>query len=364
MSSPRQRFLDYVRHKPGTRPIVSPFLPKPGLVTNTLHYLGLPSGLDPIENEIALSQVLDYEPMFYAGCTQFLFPWQKDETLSDPNTIVWVLPTTKGVWIRNLPRGRELYGDEANFPLKTKSDHAKLVATCEHIKERETEMRIYFREWRERVGENGVIIIGHPHITWLGDQIGPQTMIFHATDYPETFERSMDAIYKAACFIFKIAMGEGIDFMSEASYGLEMISPKQFETQDVRYTSLLAQWTHDHGGLFWYHNCGKTRTLIRSGKFKLLGADVIETIAPPPEGDNDLAESRHALDPAICSKGNLSLGLLRDGTPEAVTQATKAMISAVKGYAHILSTADAVYAETPPKNFVAFLRTARGETIG
>jgi hypothetical protein len=357
--SPRQRFLDYVRHQPGARPVVSPFLPKPGLITSTLRYLGLSSSEDPIEDELALSRALDYEPMFYAPCTQFIFPWREDGHSADPNTRTWVLPTTQGEWVREIPRGREAYGDENNYPVKTVQDHTKLVATCEQVVERETEIWSYFNAWRERIGENGVIIIGHPHIPWLGDQIGPQTMIFHAADYPVVFERSMDAIFQAACIIFTIAMEQGIDFMSEASYGLEMISPQQFEAQDVRYIARLARFTHNHGGLFWYHNCGKTRALIHSGAFNRLGADVIETIAPPPEGDNDLAESRRALDPSICTKGNLSLGLLRDGTPEDVIQATRAIIGAVKGATHIISTADAVYAETPPENFVAFLQTAR-----
>jgi hypothetical protein len=360
--SPRQRFLDYVSRKPAARSIVSPFLPKPELINSTLHYLGLSSSEDPVENEILLSQVLDYEPMFYVPCTQFMFPWKEDDDHFHPDTRVWVIPTAEGVWVREIPRGRELYGDEANFPLKTKADHDKLVATCEQVMHRDAEMSEYFRTWRERVGENGVIIIGHPHIPWLGDQIGPQTMIFHAMDYPELFERSMDAIFKAACHIFTIAMAQGIDFMSEASYGLEMISPRQFEIQDVRYIAQLARFTHDKGGLFWYHNCGKTSALIHSGAFNRLGADVIETIAPPPEGDNDLALSRRALDPSICTKGNLSLGLLREGTPQEIIHATQTMVRAVKGFHHIFSTADAVYAETPPENFVAFLREARRET--
>jgi uroporphyrinogen-III decarboxylase len=169
----------------------------------------------------------------------------------------------------------------------------------------------------------------------------------------------MEAIYKAACFVFKIALEQGIDFMSEAGYGLEMISPRQFAEQDVYYTSQLAGWTHKHGGMFWYHNCGKTKDLIQSGLFNQLGADVIETFAPPPEGDNDLAESRRMLDAHICSKGNLSLSLLKNGTTQDVTNATKSMVSAVNGYTHIFSTADAVYEETPPENFIAFLRTAR-----
>jgi hypothetical protein len=47
---------------------------------------------------------------------------------------------------------------------------------------------------------------------------------------------------------------------------------------------------------------------------------------------------------------------------EKVVEATRQMVRSVQGYAHIHSTADAVYAETPPENFVAFVRTAREES--
>lgn len=202
------------------------------------------------------------------------------------------------------------------------------------------------------------------NVAWLAYQISPQNLIYHPLDYPEAFARSMEAIYRAALVVFDIAMQEGIDFMSESSYGLEMISPQQFEAQDLPYMRRLADYIHERGGLFWYHNCGKTRQLIRSGAFDRLGADVIETIAPPPPGDNDLAESRRYLDASICSKGNLSLHLLRDGAVEEVVAATREMVRAVEGYAHIHSTSDAVFAETPVENFLAFVRTARQEKRG
>jgi len=299
--------------------------------------------------------------MFMSGCADLIFPWKEDESRSNDEWIVSVLPTPAGEWVRQVSRKDGLFGDQTGFPVKTEADHRRLAMVCEQIEEREPEIRRYFREFRQRVGEDGVIVIGHPHVTWLGCQIGQQNMIFHAADYPEAFARSMEAICRAAFSVFAIAMEEDIDFMSESGYGLEMISPEQFERQDLHYTRLLADWTHARGGLFWYHNCGQTWPLIRSGLFDRLGADLIETIAPPPEGDNDLIESRRHLSPTVCSKGNLSLLLLRDGTVEEVVQATRRMVRAARGYLHIHSTADAVFAETPAENFVAFLRTAREE---
>ena len=361
MVSPRQRFLDYVRRVPGARPVVSPFLPKPELVAKTLRYLGLSADGDAIDNEARLAREMDYEPMFMGGGSGMIFPWREDADRSDEEWSVAVIETPEGEWVRKSSRRVGLYGDESGFPVRTEEDHRKLAAVCEQVGEREEEIRGYFRDFRARAGEEGVIVIGHPHVTWLADNISQPNMIFHAVDFPEVFARSMEAIYQASLFVFEIAMEEGIDFMSESGYGLEMISPEQFGDQDLPYTRRLADWTHERGGLFWYHNCGQTRELIRSGQFDQLGADVIETVAPPPEGDNELGESRRCLDSSICSKGNLSLMLLRDGSAEEVEQATREMVRAVQGFPHIHSTADAVYEETPTENFVAFLRTAREE---
>jgi hypothetical protein len=362
MTTPRQRFLEYVRSRGASRPVVSPFLPHQPLVQASLQHLGLAVSGDAVNDEIQLSRALDYEPMFMTGCADLIFPWEEDSSLSDQGWIVSRLETSAGPWERRVSRQAGLYGDDSGFPVRGPADHDLLAAACADIDAREPEIRQRFRGLRQRVGENGVIVLGHPHVTWLGSQISQPNMIFHAADYPQEYRRSMEALYQAALTVFRVAMEEGLDFMSESSYGLEMISPRQFVEQDLDYTRRLADWTHARDGLFWYHNCGQTRQLIMAGHFDELGADVIETIAPPPEGDNDLAESRRRLDPAICSKGNLSLILLRDGSCAEVVAATRQMVQAVAGSAHIHSTADAVFGVTPPENFIAHVETARAAT--
>jgi hypothetical protein len=160
---------------------------------------------------------------------------------------------------------------------------------------------------------------------------------------------SIDAIYQASLVVMDIAMQEGIDFMSDSGYGLEIISRRLFKDMDLPFLTAYANWTNERGGLFWYHNCGLTRNLIREGIFNQIGADVIETIAPPPSGDNDMAESRRWLD----------LGLLRDGALQQVAAATSKLVEAMRGYAHIFSTADAVLPNTPAENYIDFVHTAR-----
>lgn len=355
----RQQFLSYVRDARSARQVVSPFLPHPGVIRECLDTLHLPVSDDDVLNEITLSRALDYEPMFMTDCSGLIFNWHADQERSTPHAVVRVIATHRGEWEHHASGENVPWHDAEACPVQTAEDHAMLVAVCEGIADRADKIRAYFRTWRARVGENGVIVIGHPHPSWLGYQINPSNIFYHWNDFREVYVRSMEAVFEASLVVMSIALDEGIDFMSDSSYGLEMTSPELFRTMDLPYIQRFAAWTHDRNGLFWYHNCGHTRRMILDGTFDTLGADIIETVAPPPEGDNDLAESRRALDPTICSKGNLNLRGLRDGAPGEIAAQTRAIVEAVRGYKHVLSTADAVLEGTPAENYITFIRTAR-----
>lgn len=358
-STPRQRFLSCVRDHQNSRSIVSPFLPHPGVIKSTLQYLNLPLTGNDIQNEIRLARYLDYEPMFMAEMTNLIFNWQVDESCSNDQFEISVIPTPKGEWVRHFPRKEIQWNDDVLCPVQTEKDHEFFVAVCEQVGDQAEKIRQYYRQLRQRVGEDGVIVLGHPHPSWLGYQISPSMIFYHWNDFQKTFIRSMAALFEASLFVMNIALEENIDFTSDSSYGLEMTSPKLFAEMDLPYLQKFAQWTHARQGLFWYHNCGCTRRLIMDGTFNTIGADVIETIAPPPEGDNDLAESRQYIDPNICTKGNFNLHVLRNGNPNIIADKTQKMVDSVRGWPHIFSTADAVLPGTPPDNYIAFVKTAR-----
>ncbi len=355
--SKREQFLSYVRGETSQH-IVSPFLPDPDVIKNTLYFLGLETGDDFIKNEIKLAKALDYAPMFMTEFSSLVFPWKEDKKKSDSFYKFCTIETSHGEWQHKFPKDEIPWSDTADCPVHSEKDHEKFVFICEHVHERETDIRRYFQNFRERVGEDGVIVAGHPHPSWLGYQINPQAIYLQWHDFPQTFKKSMDAFFHASKYVMSIAMEQGIDFMSDSSYGLEMTSPQLFYEMDLPYITEFSKYTHEHNSLFWYHNCGFTKKLIKDGTFNLMGADVIETIAPPPEGDNNLAESRQFIDSQICTKGNLNLDLLRGGTPDKIRSATKKMINDVAGWKHIISTADAVLPGTPPENFITFIKTA------
>jgi uroporphyrinogen decarboxylase len=85
------------------------------------------------------------------------------------------------------------------------------------------------------------------------------------------------------------------------------------------------------------------------------GADVISL-----GKRHDLAAARSAY-PSLVFQGNVDEDLLRHGTPEQVSEATRACVRAGGGRRHIVNLNHGVDRGTPVANFEAFVRAVRGE---
>jgi uroporphyrinogen decarboxylase len=64
--------------------------------------------------------------------------------------------------------------------------------------------------------------------------------------------------------------------------------------------------------------------------------------------------------PNLAFQGNVDEGLLRQGTPEQVAEATKKCVAAGGGQRHIINLSHGVDRTTPLANFQAYLRAAQG----
>ena len=54
-----------------------------------------------------------------------------------------------------------------------------------------------------------------------------------------------------------------------------------------------------------------------------MGIDLFETLSPPPVGNvADLAEARKIIDPKICTRGNVGLDILLNGSETEIEQET------------------------------------------
>ena len=151
-----------------------------------------------MSNEIRLAQALDYEPMFMTACETLIFPWAEDPGRSDEEHAFSVLDTPEGQWTRRVSREHGVFGDLSGFGVQTEADHDKLQAVCAQIGQRERpKSGAISASSAQAVGEDGVLVIGHPHVPWLCGQISPER---HDLSRPGLstmpFERSMEAIYQ------------------------------------------------------------------------------------------------------------------------------------------------------------------------
>ncbi len=74
---------------------------------------------------------------------------------------------------------------------------------------------------------------------------------------------------------------------------------------------------------------------------------------------HDLAAAQAAY-PHLVFQGNVDMAVLRNGTPDEVAAATRAVVAAGGGRRHIMNLNHGVGKETPVANFEAYVRAARG----
>jgi len=94
------------------------------------------------------------------------------------------------------------------------------------------------------------------------------------------------------------------------------------------------------------------------GYYNQMGIDLFETLSPPPVGNvADLARARRILDPEMCTRGNLGLDVLLQGTPDDVAQATMKILDATKGFKHIVAASDYLFYDIPLENVQTVVAT-------
>jgi uroporphyrinogen-III decarboxylase len=74
---------------------------------------------------------------------------------------------------------------------------------------------------------------------------------------------------------------------------------------------------------------------------------------------DDLRTARASIDCSIVTKGNIDLGLLLEGSPEACAAAAREVLDATAGYPHLVGAADAILYGTPVENVRAVEEVCR-----
>jgi len=223
------------------------------------------------------------------------------------------------------------------------------------------EVRDAMKKARRYVGEKLVMIylVAQPfEIGYVGAPLEECILLAH--DYPDSFQRCMDASLAQSKTYIQAAAEGGVDLIMIDCPGTELFSPRLFERYFLRSSKELVSQAHQCGLPITFHTCGRPWTYIQRGYYNRILPDIFESTSGPPEGDvPDQRKARELMDRRITIRGSVSLDLLRRGTPEQVYDEAIRIMNAFKGYRHILAGTCETMTGTPPENMKALVHACQ-----
>jgi len=222
----------------------------------------------------------------------------------------------------------------------------------------------HYREIARIVGERGLVemTINPPLDHFGGDLRGlTELMIDYYADRP-FFDRMFAFAQHYALRLLKAVLEGGVRYIFGTWYYASLSagwSPKIFREVFAPLIRQHADLVHTYGGIYHIYDDGKMmRTL---GDYVAAGADIVETLTPPPVGDVDLAEAKRLYGDRVCLKGHVDLlYVIKEGTPELIEETVRRAIEiAAPGGGFILGTSDSIRDGTPAENVRAYFAAAR-----
>jgi len=140
-----------------------------------------------------------------------------------------------------------------------------------------------------------------------------------------------------------------------------MVGAVFFDKYILPYEKELAKAIQDAGKFTLYHNCGKARVLQES--YVKMGLDMWETVAAPPQGDNDLKEAKELIGDSITLSGNLDqVNFLKKAALEEIEEeVTRIMHIGKQGGRYIFAASDFLEKGTPLENVKKVIEVAKRE---
>jgi uroporphyrinogen decarboxylase len=236
-------------------------------------------------------------------------------------------------------------------PVRTMSDIQKLDAEpqpsrYQHIRE------LLQRVRQELRGELPVLVFAGAPFTLGTYCIGTgkdldATRRFAAED-PRAWEELLARIQTATVHFLRTLVHDGADAYQLFDSWAGMLARAEYE-----------RWARPHHQAIFAAIAHVPRILfVKEGPYLDLmtasGADVVSLGVR-----HDLAAARRAC-PQLVFQGNVDEALLRTGTPEQVSEATRRCVAAGGGMRHIVNLSHGVDRATPVANFEAYVRAAKG----
>jgi len=226
-----------------------------------------------------------------------------------------------------------------------------------------TENLSEFHEIDQAMGDLGFpeVSMYPPLDHFLGNARGMnELMMDYYLDRP-FFDRQFAFFHEFALASLKAVLEQGVNVIFGSWYYGSLSagwSPATFREVFVPLMKQYADLIHSYDGIYHVYDDGKMMRTI--GDYVAGGADVVETLTPPPVGDVDLAEAKRLYGDKVCLKGYVDLlYVIKMGTVDDVVRAVRyALEVAAPGGGFILGTSDSIRDGTPLENVKAYFETA------
>jgi len=210
----------------------------------------------------------------------------------------------------------------------------------------------FTKDVSERIGQTGALCV-----QWAVQPYEllcfPNTVdtVMLAQDCPSLFRKLMDKIVILDEKLFDAVARGGADFIFLGAPGVEMISPTYYDDYIIPYSQQVSAKAHYHGLKVYSHICSPIEPFLSMGFYNRMGIDLFETLSPSPVGNIiSLKDAMNKIDPGICTRGNLGLDILLNGTTEAVKEETQNIMEATQGRKHMVAASDYLFFQVPEEN--------------
>lgn len=182
-----------------------------------------------------------------------------------------------------------------------------------------------------------------------------------ATSDPEEYRAVCDIVRDVNIELVDRVIAAGADFVFLGGPGAEAASPFIYETFLVPDSRAITRAVREAGGLVYSHICSPVEPFLSAGYYNEMGLDLFETLTPPPAGNvTDLEAARRMLPESMCTRGNIGLDVLLNGSPDDVAREAQRIINDTRGYKHMVAASDYLFYDIPLENVRALVETVQG----
>jgi uroporphyrinogen decarboxylase len=220
-----------------------------------------------------------------------------------------------------------------------------------------------YHELSRTVGERGIVemTVNAPLDYVLGDLRGStQLMIDYYEDRP-FFDRMFAFFQEYALQQLHDVLEGGVRYIFGTWFYASLSAGWGIPIFREVFTPLIKQHAdlvHRYGGVYHIYDDGKMMESLP--EYVGAGADIVETLTPPPVGDVDLAAAKRLYGARTCLKGYIDLlYVIKEGTPALIDEAVRQAIEiAAPGGGFILGSSDSIRDGTPNENVRAYFDAA------